>query len=96
MPLLAGGGIGGGVAVLLTLEVAVEPDRRGGGGWIGVLLLLSEGAGEAFCAARLGAGRGGGGPVVEDLLLALLGERSVLGLGAGLGGAGLRRVCFIV
>ena len=82
--------------MLLTLEAAVEPERRGGGGWIGVLLLMSDGAGEAFCAALLGAGRGGGGPDVEDLLLALLGERSVLGLGAGFGGAGLRRVCFIV
>ena len=82
--------------MLLTLEAAVEPERRGGGGCIGVLLLMSDGAGEAFCAALLGAGRGGGGPDVEDLLLALLGERSVLGLGAGFGGAGLRRVCFIV
>lgn len=63
---------------------------------MGALLLRSDGAGEAFCAARLGAGRGGGGPVIEDLLLLLLGERSVLGLGAGFGGAGLRRVCFMV
>jgi hypothetical protein len=62
VPLLAGGGMGGGVAVLLTLDAAVEPERRGGGACIGALLLLSDGAGEAFCAARLGAGRGGGGP----------------------------------
>jgi hypothetical protein len=62
VPLLAGGGMGGGVAVLLTLEAAVEPERRGGGGWMGVRLLMSEGAGEAFCAARLGAGGGGGCP----------------------------------
>jgi hypothetical protein len=54
--------MGGGVAVLLTLEAAVEPERRGGGGWMGVRLLMSEGAGEAFCAARLGAGGGGGCP----------------------------------
>jgi hypothetical protein len=51
--------MGGGVAVLLTLEAAVEPERRGGGGWIGALPLLSDGAGDAFCAARLGNGRGG-------------------------------------
>ena len=57
------------------------------------MILLTD-AGEALFV-RLGAGGGGATEAETGGGLELLCARRVLGFGAGFGGAGLRRVCFM-
>lgn len=58
-------------------------------------MMLLTGAGDALFL-RLGAGGGGATEVEAGGGCELLCARRVLGLGAGFGGAGLRRVCFMM
>lgn len=82
---LVGGGGGAAIELLVFMRPGESVVRRGGG---------AIAAGEALFV-RLGAGGGGAGDEEVGVGCELLWPRRVVGLGAGLGGAGLRRVCFM-